>query len=120
MVTTITGTVDYTETVTIPYTAMVTATATTTMVEKRKRDANPAPEPTGLAVLRRGTNVADQVSVVLQGAAQGSYDPNVLTQWGPQISSACNCLNLGPLTTVTVTSQAEATVSLRRSRGIIC
>lgn len=115
MVTTITGTASYTEMVAIPY----TATATTTVFEKRKRNANPAPEPTAHVVLSRDTNVASQVSAVVQSAAFGSYDPKVMTLWAPQVSSACACLNLGPLTTVTVTTQADATVSLQASLEIL-
>jgi hypothetical protein len=109
MVTTITGTVDYTEAIPPPYTT--TVTATTTVFAKRKRDA--LPQPTAAAVLRRDASVASQVSAVVQSAAFGSYDPSVMTQWAPEVSSVCACLNLGPLTTVTVTSAAAASVSIQ-------
>jgi hypothetical protein len=107
MVTTITGTVDITEAIPVPFTA--TVTATTTVFVARKRNAQP--EPTVPAVLRRDASVASQVSAVVQSAAFGSYDPSVMTQWAPEVSSACACLNLGPLTTVTVTSSGVARVS---------
>lgn len=109
MFTAITGTVDYTEAIPLPYT--VTVTATSTVFEKRKRQAHP--EPSEPAVLRRDASVASQVSAVVLSAAFGSYDPNVMTQWAPQVSSVCACLNLGPLTTVTITTAASATVCLQ-------
>jgi hypothetical protein len=79
----------------------VTATVTTaTLVPKHKRSF----VPTERAVLRRAT-AADQVEAIAGVILDGTSDSSVPIDSSivAEISSACSCLNLGPLFTNTVT-----------------
>lgn len=107
-----------TTTVTAPLISRATTTTTVTatsniFVPKLKR----APLPTERALLRRMTDL-DQIAAIADAFMDdptSSTSSNVQTVFYTSISSACSCLNYGPLFTDTVSETDATIVSLNSS-----
>jgi hypothetical protein len=109
-------------TIQVRTTAVLTTTVTATTYNKHKRAANPAPDPTPAPLFVRDTGNAtlDQAFNQLNGDnSTGGLDSSVLAQLGTSLSSACDCLNLGPTYTSTSTVPDPAVVRLFFATWII-
>jgi hypothetical protein len=98
------GTVYLSDVVTTTATYTSTQTVTATLYQKQRRFADLMPRVTNKPKVRR-EDLSQMVDMALQQIdGIETYDPSVLAEFGPQISSACTCLQLGPAFTDTVTA----------------